>query len=120
MIAPGGAKTTLSVEVARTPEEQERGLMFRSSVTHGMIFVFDRPQPLSFWMKNTLVPLDIVYFAADGSYVSSATMQPCTADPCPTYPSGADAAFALEMPEGFVKQKGIGSGWKLEGKGLME
>jgi uncharacterized membrane protein (UPF0127 family) len=109
----GGQTLTLSVEHATTEAQREYGLMNRSSVTHGMLFVFDQPQELVFWMKNTLVPLDIAFFTADGAFVSSTTMVPCTADPCVTYPSGGPSLYALEMPEGFLKQHSLGQDWKI-------
>jgi uncharacterized protein len=57
------------VEVARTGEEQQRGLMFRESLgpNEGMLFPFATPRPASFWMKNTLIPLDMIFIRADGS-----------------------------------------------------
>lgn len=113
---PGGQRLSLDVEVASTQEQQARGLMFRTKVERGMLFVFTDERPLSFWMKNTLVPLDIIYFAADGSFVSTTTMEPCTADPCRSYPSSGPARYALEMPAGFMSGSNaiIGEEWKLE------
>ena len=60
-----------TVEVAATPEEQEKGLMFRRSLAgdRGMIFPYDPPQEVAFWMKNTLIPLDIIYIRSDGTIV---------------------------------------------------
>ncbi len=87
--------------------------MFRSEVTRGMLFTFERPQLLYFWMKNTLVRLDILYFDADGSFINTRTMEPCTEDPCPSYPSSSPAQYGLEMPAGYVSSSGIGVGWKL-------
>lgn len=112
--APSGQAVSLNVEWATTAAEQEKGLMGRAQVDHGMLFLFGNAQPLTFWMKNTLVPLDIVFFDANGVYVSSTTMQPCTADPCALYPSGGPAEYALEMPAGFVQQTGIGKDWKMD------
>ena len=110
---PSGKSRTLSVEVAQTSAEHERGLMFRTSVTHGMLFVFPAPEHLSFWMKNTLVPLDIVFFDGSGVFLNTQGMTPCAADPCPSYVSVGTAQYALEMPAGYVKQAGIGRGWTL-------
>lgn len=109
---PSGTVLSLPVELATTPEEQSIGLMHRPVVTTGMLFVFGDEQPRAFWMKNTLVPLDISYFDAEGKWVSSARMEPCIADPCGTYPSAGPATYALELPAGGVGA-GIGSGWKL-------
>ena len=75
--------------------------------------MFGAEQPLSFWMKSTLIPLDIMYFDAQGNFVSSATMEPCKRDPCPSYPSSGFAQFVLEMPAGYMAEKGIGLGWKM-------
>lgn len=105
----------VDVEIADTPEKEERGLMFRTELpkNQGMLFVFLQPQPLYFWMKNTKIPLDILYFGADGSFVSTATMEPCVADPCPAYPSAAPARYALEVNKGYVAEHGIDQTWKL-------
>ncbi len=111
---PAGATLPLHVEYAVTPAEQEKGLMNRTSIgDDGMLFLFDHPQQLTFWMKDTLIPLDIVFFGRDGTYVSSATMQPCTKDPCQVYSSGRDAMYGLELPEGFIARHGVGEGWGL-------
>lgn len=112
---PGGEDVALSVEVARTPEQWERGLMGRRELKpgRGMLFVFDREQVLRFWMKDTLIPLDVLYFDARGRYVSAATMEPCVDDPCPQYPSDAPALYALEIPAGEAESRGIGAGWRL-------
>ncbi len=81
---PSGA--VYSVEIARTPEETAQGLMYRESLPprHGMIFTFTDGGVHSFWMKNTMIPLDIVWIDADGKVLFvSANTPPCTADPCP-------------------------------------
>ncbi len=110
---PSGIESTMVVEVADTPEERQQGLMERSVVERGMVFVFEEDAPLSFWMKNTLVPLDIAYFASNGTWVSSARMEPCTEDPCATYKSAGPAMYALELPAGGIGQA-IGDGWMLD------
>lgn len=112
--SPAGNSIPLNVELAVTPGELEKGLMYRTYVSHGMLFMFSETRPLTFWMKNTLVPLDIVFFDANGMYVSSTTMEPCTADPCATYASDEPARFALEMPAGYIARNQIGKNWKLE------
>ncbi len=109
---PTGIRTTMQVDVADEPGEWQLGLMNRPVVERGMVFVFPDQQMRSFWMKNTLVLLDIAYFRADGTWVSSARMEPCVADPCVTYPSAGPAMYALELPAGGIGQ-GIGSGWTL-------
>ena len=79
-----------------------------------MLFIFSAPQQLSFWMKNTLIPLDILYFDSEGNFVSSSTMEPCTKDPCATYPSAGPAQYALEVNAGFAVENGINEAWSLE------
>ena len=66
----------------------------------GMLFVFPVDSDGGFWMKNTLIPLDIVFFTADGGFVDALTMAPCTEDPCPTYRPGGSYRYALEAPAG--------------------
>ncbi len=112
----GVTRVQMQVEVANTPLTREHGLMGRTALPDdaGMLFVFDREQSLNFWMKNTLIPLDILYFAADGHFVSSATMQPCAADPCPTYASKNNAQYALELAGGWLTRHPLGQGTTLE------
>jgi uncharacterized protein len=78
---------TVLLEVARTAQEQSTGLMNRTELANnrGMLFVFSPPRPVSFWMKNTLIPLDMV-FVSNGvvKYIGN-SITPCQADPCPTY-----------------------------------
>ncbi len=116
LIAPDGSIQTLPVEVADDDIEQSRGLMFRDALPAGagMLFVFDEPQPLSFWMKNTLIPLDILYFDAEGVFVSRTSMDPCIAEPCRTYPSIGLARYALEVQRGESGARAVGSGWIMQ------
>jgi uncharacterized protein len=78
---------TILLEVARTSQEQSTGLMNRTELANnqGMLFVFSPPRPVSFWMKNTLIPLDMI-FVSNGvvKYIGSQIL-PCKQDPCPTY-----------------------------------
>jgi len=101
----------LKVEIADEPHEQNKGLMERKNLEegHGMLFIFDEPKRVSFWMKNTLIPLDVIFFEEDGKYISSYTMHPCKEDPCPQFSSGKYAKYALEVNAGFEKQE-----WNLE------
>jgi uncharacterized membrane protein (UPF0127 family) len=98
------------VEVARTSAEQERGLMFRDSVAldRGMIFPFDPPQAMSFWMKNTKVPLDILFIRADGTIARIAAMAtPYSLD---QIPAGEPVAATLEIAGGRAAALGIVAG----------
>ena len=112
----GGNSVKLYVEVADDPDEQAQGLMDRTELLEGqgMLFVFPNPQPLAFWMKNTLISLDILFFDASGTFISYQKMAPCENDPCQRYPSDRPAKYALEVNAGFVEQEGIGEGWSLD------
>ena len=91
-----------SVAVADTGELRRQGLMGVTDLgsLDGMLFVFGSDTTGGFWMKDTLIPLDIAFFAADGSFVDGFVMEPCTTPSCPTYrPSGA-YRYALEVPAG--------------------
>lgn len=92
----------LAVAVAASPSQRSQGLMGVADLgsLDGMLFVFPADSDGGFWMKNTLIPLDIVFFTADGGFVDSLTMAPCTEDPCPTYRPGGSYRYALEAPAG--------------------
>jgi len=110
----GGKSHRFTVEVARTPEEQQRGLMFRESLApdRGMIFPYDPPQPVGFWMKNTLIPLDMIFIRADGTIANIAeNTVPLSLD---SVPSAGDAAAVLEIAGGRSAQLGIKAGDRVE------
>jgi uncharacterized membrane protein (UPF0127 family) len=101
------------VEVAATPEQVARGLMFREHLDadQGMLFVYSRPTFVRFWMKNTRIPLDILYFDADRRLLKVFhSVPPCVVDPCRQYPSGEPVRFVLELNGGTAKQVGIEAG----------
>lgn len=91
-----------SVAVADDAAERARGLMGVVDLGghRGMLFVFPEDTTASFWMKGTPLPLDVAFFAADGSLVGVVAMAPCTADPCPAYRAPGPYRFALEVPAG--------------------
>lgn len=111
----GLTTVTLNVEVADSPAERARGLMERRELLPdtGMLFVFPDADMLSFWMKDTLIPLEIIFFDRDGAFVNATRMEPCTEDPCPQYLSQAQSLYALEVAPDFRAKHGIGVGWRL-------
>jgi len=100
-------RVRFTVELAVTKAEQARGLMFRKSLApdRGMLFPYDPPQRAAFWMKNTLIPLDIVYIAPDGRVLSIAR-NAVPHDETPL-PSGGIIRGVLEIPGGRAAQLGI-------------
>jgi uncharacterized protein len=112
-------KAALTLEVARTAAEQEHGLMDRRYVAPhtGMIFVFDRDEPVDFWMKDTLVPLDMIFVAGDGTvrrvYAGVAVVAPTLPDDKIPRESG-QAKFVIELPTGEAAKDGIAAGIKLD------
>jgi hypothetical protein len=100
---------TVQAEVARTPEDREKGLMFREELAggRGMLFVFPDVQPRSFWMRNTLIPLDIAYMDENLLIVDIQSMEPQSED---LHESARPAMFALEVPMGWFAGRGIAVG----------
>lgn len=85
-------------ELALTSAARQRGLMFRKRAPRdGMLFVFPRASSGGFWMKNTLVPLTIVFFDSRGKRVGKLSMTPCRQEPCRIYDPGRQYRFALEL-----------------------
>ncbi len=105
----------ITAEVAQTAKQREIGLMFRETMAanHGMLFVFDQTAQQCFWMKNTLLPLDVAFIADNGTVVNTDRMKPRTLDAhCSTKP----VRFVLEMNDGWFAKRGIAAGSKLTGK----
>ena len=104
----------IHAEVARTPLQQQTGLMFRREMAahEGMLFVFDQPGPRCFWMRNTPLPLTIAYIADDGSIVDLIDMQPLSEQ---SHCSSRPVRYALEMNQGWFAKRGIKPGFRLRG-----
>ena len=102
------------VEVADNDSERSRGLMFRDAMDadHGMLFIHDEQMPLAYWMKNTKIPLDIVYFDNERKLVSQQRdVPPCSlGNRCPPYPSQAPARYVLELNAGQAAKLGLKDG----------
>ncbi|MBE9010448.1 DUF192 domain-containing protein [Pseudanabaenaceae cyanobacterium LEGE 13415] len=100
----------IKLEVARTPAEQAMGLMYRTSLAddRGMLFPFDPPRPTQFWMKNTLIPLDMLFLRRGEIRVIRANVPPCKADPCPTYGSAIEEIDqVIELRGGRAAELGL-------------
>lgn len=100
---------TISLEVARTPQQQALGLMFRTSLAddHGMLFAFDKPIDQAMWMKNTLIPLDMVY-VRDGVVAGiRANVPACSTDPCPAYAAPGRVDSVIELAAGQAQALGL-------------
>ena len=111
----GNQEKTVSVEIADTPAGREKGLMGRETLPadSGMAFVFPEDQRGPFWMKDTLIPLSIAFYSADGRILKILDMEPCDADPCPLYDPGVAYRGALEVNRGAFADWGITAGDRL-------
>jgi len=117
-IAVHAPYATLVLQVAQTENERETGLMSVTDLpTHtGMVFVFETDQPVEFWMKDTLVPLDMVFVAADGTVRSVAANVPVVPEDAPddAIPRrGGTAKYVIELPAGEASEDGIAPGVRL-------
>jgi uncharacterized protein len=111
--ASGGERVEVEVEIADDEAERRKGLMERTELVEnaGMLFVFDREQPLSFWMRNTVIPLSIAYIDAEGRIADIQDMQPLDETP---HPSAEPARYALEVNQGFFEERGVEVGDEVE------
>ncbi|MBI2144735.1 DUF192 domain-containing protein [Candidatus Woesearchaeota archaeon] len=102
----------ITAEIADSPEERKLGLMHRQSLREdeGMIFIFPDSAQRTFWMKNTLIPLDIISLSEGMRIVKIHHAIPCVSDPCPTYSSEAPAMYVLEVNGNFTDRQGIAEG----------
>jgi uncharacterized membrane protein (UPF0127 family) len=106
-----------TIEIASDDASREQGLMERTQMDadHGMLFVFEDDAPRAFWMKNTKIPLDMLFFNAERKLVSvQRNVPPCQADPCPAYSSGAPARYVLELNAGQADKLKLTSGDAME------
>ena len=106
----GRVKTAATVEVARTPTEIERGLMHRRSIAEngGMLFFIDPAGERSFWMRNTLVPLDMIFVGPDERIINiRKSVAPLSEE---SQPSGGVVQYVVELPGGTTTRRGLGIG----------
>ena len=107
----------VSVEIAQTKEEVARGLQFRESLDQdaGMFFLFPVPDVYRFWMKDTMIPLDMIWADENRTIIFIAkNVPPCEVDPCPNYGPLKKALYVLEVNAGYTDKHGIEPGDKME------
>lgn len=104
-----GGSARFSVEIADDDSERARGLMFREEMAegHGMLFLFDPARPVSFWMRNTPLPLDLIFLDSEGRVLNVSQGVPFSEDPIP---SEGDARAVLEVNAGLMDRYGLGQG----------
>ena len=105
------------VEIAKNEDQWATGLMHRSSLENskGMLFVFPYLKRYSFWMKNTLIPLDIIWMDEGQRVIHIEKMvMPCEGDPCPQYTPADEALYVLELNAGEAQRSGINTGDRFE------
>ena len=113
-----GAPAAMKVEIARSEEQRSRGLMYRKELKdgEGMLFVFERDQVLSFWMKNTRIPLSIAFIASDCRITEIKDMRPLDLN---AVKSSRSVRYALEVPRGWFTRAEIGPGDTVHGDFLQ-
>ena len=125
--APAGPRIILpdgfavNVEIAADDSTRAQGLMFRDHLANdrGMIFLFSQNGNYPFWMKNTLIPLDMIWIDDQKRIVHVASnVQPCKADPCPSVPPNAEARYVLELAAGVAARHGLANGQNLRFEGM--
>jgi uncharacterized membrane protein (UPF0127 family) len=113
-----GGSATVSLEIADTPASQQRGLMYRRELPedHGMLFVFPAETMHDFWMKNTVIPLDMIFIAADLKIAGiHADATPLSTEPVGV---GKPSQFVLEVPGGWAVRHGVAAGDRVELSGI--
>lgn len=109
----GYHELNIPIEIADTEEERTQGLMDRESLEGGMLFIFEEENYLNFWMKNTLIPLDIIFLDKNYKILNIQNAVPCKEEPCELYPSAGKAKYVLEVNAGFAQEENLIVGEKL-------
>lgn len=124
VIETTNAELRMEVEIAETPEARAQGLMGVEDLraTDGMVFLFDSSTDGGFWMKNTLIPLDIAFWNDEMTIVDILQMEPCLEDPCQIYKPGASYVGAVEVEKNRLGEEGVKVGDRVDliRKGLSE
>ncbi len=110
--AADGTECELCLWLAETGDRRAQGLMYVTDLggPDGMVFRYDSPTTAAFWMKNTVMPLSIAFYDQGGAFLDAFDMAPCTADPCPTYPTPANFTDAIEVPQGMLEELSMTAG----------
>ncbi len=109
-------ETCFTLEIVRTPEDRAKGLMYRESLDadKGMLFVFDAPGEYSFWMKDTHIPLDMVWVSADNVIVEvEHDVPPCKVVNCPSYGGNVESSMVIELNAGMAERYTISEGERI-------
>ena len=116
----GGEK--IELEVAQTPQQQQIGLMFRDSVApnRGMLFPFEPPRMVSFWMKNVVIPLDMIFISEGVIQHIETNVPPCQTTPCPVYGPNVMVDQVIELAGGRSTELKLNQGDRLDIKFLSE
>ena len=114
-IGSGKKLIKINAEIADDSNEMEKGLMFREKLNEndGMLFVFDDESYQAFWMKNTLIPLDMIFIDKNFEIIDIKNAHPCKVEPCDLYKSAKPAKYVLEVNGGFAAKNNIKTGDKL-------
>jgi uncharacterized membrane protein (UPF0127 family) len=115
-----GGRVDVALEVAATPETRSRGLMYRRELAdgHGMLFVFDDDANHEFWMKNTLIPLDMIFITVDGHVAG--VRKNATPMSTAEISVGTPSRYVLEVPGGWAERRGVAVGDRVEFVGVAE
>lgn len=115
---PRGRMAEWCAMLAADDAQRQQGLMHQEDLRgyDGMVFRYDEPATGGFWMKNTIIPLAVAFFDAEGRFISAQGMDPCPPDAevCPSYPAEAPFSFAIEVERGGLGALGIGPGSTVE------
>jgi len=99
----------INLEVTKTPKEQAMGLMYRTELAddRGMLFSFDPPREVNFWMKNCKISLDMIFIRSGVVKAIALDVPPCLADPCPLYGSSVPVDRVIEVRGGLIEELGL-------------
>jgi len=103
----------VSIEAVSSPQKMKKGLMNRESLCEncGMLFIYDEaPKQVSFWMKNTTIPLEAIWINEEKKVIEITSMNPCENDPCPSYKSPGIVSYVLEVNQGWSEKNNIKKG----------